>query len=103
MADHIDIQNHRDGGDDYLKPDRLMTRHETAREFIDSEGGIRVEMTDSEIRFRYTPRLEPTFWPDYGISGPHRLKTPGPSIGTVLLAALVMAVTLAVVWLRVYP
>lgn len=38
----------------------------------------------------------------YSGSGPHRLKTPGPSVKTIILAVLVMAVTLASVWVRVY-
>lgn len=49
-----------------------------------------------------TSKLHRQFVPTYGIDGPHRLKTPGPSIVTIILAVLVMAVTLASVWVRVY-
>lgn len=50
-----------------------------------------------------TSRLHRQFVPTYDIDGPHRIKSPVPSVGSIILAVLVMAVTLAVAWLRIYP
>lgn len=38
----------------------------------------------------------------YSGSGPHRLKSPIPSIGSIILAVLVAAVTIALAWVRIY-
>ena len=50
-----------------------------------------------------TSRLHRQFVPTYDLDGPHRLKTPVPSVGSIILAVIVMAVTIAVAWLRIYP
>lgn len=50
-----------------------------------------------------TSKLHRQFVPTYDIDGPHRLKSPIPSVGSIILAVLVAAVTLALAWVRIYP
>ena len=81
--------------------DDIIRRTEPAPKLTTSEGGARIDMTDSAVS-AYRAR-DPMYYPEeLEVWSPHmRLRKPRPWL-TLLLAALTCAAVLALVFVRAY-